>query len=94
MAKAEQDRAEAQQQLAVKQRKRAKIAAVLAGLALIATAVAGVAWNQSKKSERLAKQAKSTAEENATKAAGRFVVSQIQRFVLAVIGQPAVPCPH
>ena len=27
-------------------------------------------------------------------AAGRFVVSQIQRFVLAVISQPAVPCPH
>ena len=69
LAKAEQDRAEAQQQLAVKQRKRAKIAAVLAGLALIATAVAGAAWNQSKKSERAANQAKITAQENATKAA-------------------------
>ena len=69
LAKAEQDRAEAQQQLAVKQRKRAKIAAVLAGLALIATAVAGLAWNQSKKSEQLANQAKVTAQENATKAA-------------------------
>ena len=69
LAKAEQERAEAQQQLAVKQRKRAKIAAVLAGLALIATAVAGVAWNESQKSEVLAKQAQKTAEENATKAA-------------------------
>ena len=78
LAKAEQDRAEAQQQLAVKQRKRAKIAAVLAGLALIATAVAGVAWNQSKKSESLAKQAKSTAEENATKAAEAQKIAEAQ----------------
>ncbi len=69
LAKAEQDRAEAQQQLAGKQRKRAKIAAALACLALIATAFAGVAWNQSQKSEQLANQAKKTAQENATKAA-------------------------
>jgi len=78
LAKAEQERAEAQQQLAVKQRKRAKIAAVLAGLALIATAVAGVAWNQSQKNETLAKQAQQAAVENATKATEAQQVAEAQ----------------
>ena len=61
LAKAEQENAANQQKLAVSQKRRARLALAIAGLAIISTAFAAFSWKKAKESEELAKQSEDNA---------------------------------